>query len=57
MVTADLEALHEESQGSDTGQSDDGVTEHIVHNEPAAMSRPTDAGYRTARQQLIVDEE
>ena len=38
-------------------QTVDVVTQQIVHSEPAAMPHVNDAGYRAARQQLIVDEE
>lgn len=52
-----FEALDEERQEAVLGQRVDAVTEHIVHSELAAMPSVNDAGYRAARQQLIVDEE
>jgi len=46
-----------ERQEAGLGQTFDAVTEDIVHDEPAAMPHANDAGYRAARQQLIIDEE
>jgi len=45
-----------ERREADWEQTVDAVTEHIVHDEPVAMPHVNDAGYRVARQQLIVDE-
>jgi len=52
-----VEALNEERPEADWGQTVDVVTEHVVHDEPAAMPHANDAGYRAACQQLIVNEE
>mmetsp|Transcript_48492 Transcript_48492/g.96506 ORF Transcript_48492/g.96506 Transcript_48492/m.96506 type:complete len:344 (+) Transcript_48492:474-1505(+) len=52
-----VQALDQERQEVALRQADEGVIEHIMHCEPAAMPHTHDAGYSAARQRLIVDEE